>query len=91
MMSPEGNVELYRLLKNWNPLDLELAGRDAFDFDAEIYDSMDVLFKYEGNMEKAGFGIQDIFHFSFEETIPMDRIRPIVMEAFKIIELYKEP
>lgn len=92
-MSPEGNIELYKLLKNWDPLNFNGAdnAEDPFDFDAEIYDSMDMLFKYEGNQEKASLGIQNVFQFSFEEKIPLDQIRPIVMEAFNIIELYREP
>lgn len=91
MMNPEGNIELYKLLRNWNPLNFDMEESGAFDFDAEIYDSMDALFKNNGDMEEAALGLQSVFHFSFDETIPLDSIRPVVMEAFKIIELYKEP
>ncbi|WP_411843595.1 DUF1871 family protein [Salinicoccus sp. HZC-1] len=93
MMNPEGNIELYKLLKNWNPLNFNLEDEEneAFDFDAEIYDSMDALFKHDRSVEEASLAIQNIFNFSFEEKIPLDRIRPVVTDAFEIIELYREP
>lgn len=90
-MSPEGNIELYKLLRNWNPLGSNLPDGEEFDFDAEIYDSMEALFKYEGDVEKASLGIQEVFYFSFEKKIQLDDIHQTVMEAFEIIELYKEP
>lgn len=92
-MNPEGNIELYKLLKNWNPLNFNLEDKEnnAFDFDAEIYDSMDALYKHHPSVEEASLAIQNIFNFSFEEKIPPDRIRPVVTDAFKIIELYREP
>ncbi|KKK34072.1 hypothetical protein WN59_10800 [Salinicoccus sediminis] len=91
MMSPEGNVELYRLLGGWCPAAAGMPDGEDFDFDSEIYDSMDVIFRHREDVEKASAGVQDVFRFSFEKTVPLGEIRPVVIEAFEIIELYKEP
>ncbi|HIW12565.1 MAG TPA: YugE family protein [Candidatus Salinicoccus stercoripullorum] len=91
MMSPEGNIELYRLLGKWYPVAAGMPEGEDFDFDSEIYDSMDVIFRHRDDVEAASAGVQGVFRFSFEETVPLGEIRPVVMEAFEIIELYKEP
>ncbi|WP_342388620.1 DUF1871 family protein [Salinicoccus bachuensis] len=86
-MNPEGNIELYRLLKEWDPLGLEA---EDFDYDAEIYDSMEVLHR-TGDAEQAGREIQQIFLHSFEMEIPLEKIRPVAEKGLEIVELYKAP
>ncbi|WP_031547378.1 DUF1871 family protein [Salinicoccus luteus] len=86
-MNPEGNIELYRLLKEWDPLGLEA---EDFDYDAEIYDSMEVLHR-TGDAESASRGIQQVFLHSFETEIPLEKIRPTAEKGLEIVELYKAP
>lgn len=86
-MNPEGSIELYRLLKEWNPLGL---AAEDFDYDAEIYDIMEVLHSTR-NVETASLKIQQIFLHSFEEEMPLAQIRPVAEEGLEIVELYKAP
>lgn len=86
-MNPEGNIELYRLLKEWDPLGLEA---EDFDYDAEIYDIMEVLHRTK-NAGLASREIQQIFLYSFEMEIPLEKIRPVAEKGLEIVELYKAP
>ena len=82
-MGPEGNIELYRLIEAWNPLKSD----EDMDYDAEIYDTVNVL--YDNPFHEAAIKIQNIFFHSFLVEIPLEDIYPMVDKAHHIIKRYK--
>lgn len=83
-MNPEGNIELYRLIEDWNPLKED----EDMDYDAEIYDIIGILYD-QPSKEDAALGVQDIFEYAFLVRIPLRDIHPMVEKAHHIIDVHK--
>ncbi|CAM4250540.1 DUF1871 family protein [Lacicoccus alkaliphilus] len=83
-MNPEGNVELYRVIENWNPMKED----EDMDYDAEIYDIIAILYDHPSK-EDAALGVQSIFEFAFSVRVPLKDIHPMVENAHHIIDIYK--
>lgn len=83
-MNPEGNIELYRLIEDWNPLKED----EDMDYDAEIYDIIGILYD-QPSKEDAALGVQNIFEYAFLVRIPLRDIHPMVEKAHHIIDVHK--
>ncbi len=83
-MNPEGNIRLYGMIRNWNPLKED----DDMDYDAEIFDIIGILYDHP-SAEDAASGVQNIFEHAFSVQIPMNDIYPMVEKAHHIMNLYK--
>ena len=83
-MNPEGNIELYRLIEDWNPLKED----EDMDYDAEIYDIIGILYD-QPSKEEAALGVQDVFEYAFLVRIPLRDIHPMVEKAHHIIDVHK--
>lgn len=72
-MNPEANIEIYKAIEAWNPINLK-------DIDAEIYEMMDYFYQ-ETNQEALIDQIQALFNFSFEQNLSRELIQKIVSEV----------
>ncbi|EKU48048.1 DUF1871 family protein [Staphylococcus massiliensis] len=70
------NIELYKLIANWNPMNFD----DPTLGDAEVYEVMDQVHQL-GEPDKIAHEIQNIYQFSFETTIPYERCKAIADQA----------
>lgn len=70
----ETNLRLVDLLNEWDPFHL-----NEGSYDTEIADTIQAVHELEDASELAK-RIQNIFEFSFEETIPMDSCLKIAKE-----------
>ncbi|MHC0553025.1 DUF1871 family protein [Salinicoccus sp. CNSTN-B1] len=84
-MSPEAGIELYRLISDWNPLQLEA----GFDYDPEIYDAISAIYESD-DVHVVSRAIQEIFNQSFETVIPLAEIDPITERALVLKRLYND-
>lgn len=66
MDNQEVNVELVMLLNEWDPFKI-----GEGNYDTEIADCVYAVHKID-NVEELAVKIQEIYEFSFEETIPME-------------------
>ncbi|KAA1042561.1 DUF1871 family protein [Macrococcus equipercicus] len=69
MMNAEFNIELYKLIADWNPMKFE----DASMGDQEVYDCMDIIHQTDDRDETVK-RIQHVYHFSFDQYIPAEEI-----------------
>ncbi|MCO4330943.1 DUF1871 family protein [Staphylococcus hyicus] len=67
MANNDLNIQLYQLLSDWNPMHFD----DKTLGDAEVYEMMDAVHQI-GNASEIAYAFQNIYHFSFEETLPYD-------------------
>ncbi len=72
-MNADFNIELYKLLAEWNPMHFE----DPTMGDHEIYDCMDVIHQKYGR-EQTIQQIQQIYAFSFDQHIDSDEIEQML-------------
>ena len=62
-MNAEFNIELYKLLADWNPMNFE----DPTMGDHEIYDCMDLIHQKKSREETID-GIQAIYRYAFDSA-----------------------
>ncbi|TDM12524.1 DUF1871 family protein [Macrococcus lamae] len=75
-MNADFNIELYKLLAGWNPMNFE----DVTMGDQEIYDCMDIIHqKYD--RDKTVKRIQQIYQFSFDQHLASADINRILNEV----------
>lgn len=74
----ETNVKLVQTLKKWDPFSL---GEEAYD--PEIADSIAAVHYLVEEGKLAG-KIQEIYEFSFEELIPLEKCQQIARELLAI-------
>ncbi|MDP4460315.1 MAG: DUF1871 family protein [Staphylococcus hyicus] len=67
MANNDLNIQLYQLLSDWNPMHFD----DKTLGDAEVYEMMDAVHQI-GNPSEIANAFQNIYRFSFEETLPYD-------------------
>lgn len=79
-MNPEANIEVYKVLRAWNPIDVD-------DIDAEIYDIMDTLWQGVSDDELSEC-IANVFLFSFDERVNDSKIATVVTEMRAIQKMY---
>lgn len=67
MANNDLNIQLYQLLSEWNPMQFD----DKTLGDAEVYEMMDAVHQL-GEPTEIAYAFQNIFSFSFEETLSYD-------------------
>ena len=85
-MNSELNIELYRLFRTWNPL--ELPDDDALQ-DPEVYMCMECVHHYELSTDISK-SIQQGYINAFDEVIELDEIEQITHKALQLKSLYKD-
>ncbi|MED3624547.1 DUF1871 family protein [Neobacillus thermocopriae] len=73
------NLKLVDLLNDWNPFGLEKG-----DYDTEIVDVIQAVYELDDSVKLAK-RIQQIYEFSFEKVIPMEKCLKIA-EALLVVK-----
>jgi hypothetical protein len=76
----ETNIKLRQCLETWDPLNY---GEDAYE--TEIVDVIQAVHDWKGDTEELAKKIQDIYEFSFEEFIPLEKCKAKAAELLIIM------
>ncbi|WP_273834549.1 DUF1871 family protein [Guptibacillus sedimenti] len=68
------NIELVRMIKEWDPLSI---GVD--DYDTEAADVVQLVHQLD-DVAELGKEIQAIYHFSYEEVIPLSKCEQLAAQ-----------
>lgn len=72
------NIELVRMIKEWDPLSI---GTD--DYDTEAADVVQLVHQLD-DVAELGKEIQSIYHFSFDEWIPLSKCEPLAAQLLTL-------
>jgi hypothetical protein len=72
------NIELVRVIKEWDPLSI---GID--DYDTEAADVVQLVHQLDAVAE-LGKEIQGIYHFSYEEVIPLSKCEQLAIQLLAL-------
>lgn len=72
-MNAEFNIELYKLLADWNPMHLE----DPTMGDQEIYDCMELIHQKKSRAETIE-GIRAIYDYAFLSAPPEEDVKRVL-------------
>lgn len=78
-MNPDFNIAMYKILNNWNPMELE----DASQGDMEYYEIMDIVHQ-KLSFDETIQRISEIFMHSFEQSPDKQEIKDILNEIYKL-------
>lgn len=72
------NIQLVQVIKEWDPLSI---GID--DYDTEAADVVQLVHQLDDTAE-LGKGIQDIYHFSYEEVISLLKCEQLAVQLLAL-------
>lgn len=72
------NIELVRVIKEWDPLSI---GID--DYDTEAADVVQLVHQLD-DVAELGKEIQAIYHFSYEEVIPLSKCEQLAVQLLAL-------
>ncbi|GGA99116.1 DUF1871 family protein [Macrococcus hajekii] len=75
-MNAAFNIELYKLLADWNPMDFE----DKTMADQEIYDCMDIIHQKK-EREETIHDIQSVYQYAFDKAPAYDEVARILNQV----------
>ncbi|MGV2874676.1 DUF1871 family protein [Macrococcus capreoli] len=78
-MNPDFNIAMYKILNDWNPMQLE----DATQDDMEYYEIMDLVHQ-KLPFEETVSRISEVFLHSFEQSPQKEEITDILNKIYQL-------
>ncbi|MCU7556393.1 DUF1871 family protein [Macrococcus capreoli] len=78
-MNPDFNIAMYKILNDWNPMQLE----DATQGDMEYYEIMDLVHQ-KLPFEETVSRISEVFLHSFEQSPQKEEITDILNKIYQL-------